>query len=129
MGGGKGGGGGSYTPPNYSVPDMSGMYNTALNSFQNNMQMTLAQTQQNMQNQMNTWQNSQEEYTSNLPDVIGSQAADVDWAKKSQELKDKMKADYEIDKSTKVGRSGTVLTSPLLDTSTPITTGSLLTGG
>jgi len=118
----------TYTAPSYSVPDMSGYYNTALTSFQNNMTSALSQAQMQMQNQMNTWQNNQEEYSSSLPEVIGSEAAGVDWEKKSEELKAKMKADYELDKANRVGKLSTVLTSPLLDTSTPVTTGSLLTG-
>lgn len=126
---GKKSGGASYTPPNYSVPDMSGFYNTALSSFQNNMAMALSQTQSNLQQQLANWQSNQEEYTSSLPEVIGSQAAEVDWAAKSEELKNKMKADYEVDKASRVGRLNTVLTSPLLDVSSPTTTGSLLTGG
>jgi len=52
-----------------------------------------------------------------------------DWAKRREELANKIKADYTLDKKRRKGRQDTIATSPLLDEQDPNTThvGSLLT--
>ncbi len=77
-----------------------------------------AQMMQIMQMMMGMMQSA----SSGMPSVPDIGAAppvstplDVDWASKHNELLEKSRADYQQERASKVGRSDTILTSPLLD--------------
>jgi hypothetical protein len=122
---GKGGGA---SPPQYDIPDNSAMMNSALQSTQANMQNMMLSSQQLLQQQLGSIVD-EENYESNLPDIIGSQAAETDWQKKMDEIKAKSAADYSEKQRLKKGRASTILTSPLLDNSDPTTSKSIISGG
>lgn len=54
--------------------------------------------------------------------------ADVDWKKKQTQLAGKARADFKTDQRRKKGRTSTIATSPLLDSTDTETTKSLVTG-
>lgn len=61
-----------------------------------------------------------------VPSII--REPEVDWSDKVLELASKAKADYGIEVADKKGRTGTILSSPLLDSETVETSSSLLGG-
>ena len=122
-------GGSMVAPPNYIAPvDNSMEFQNSLQQYEMQSQQMLQQSQFQFENQLRELQSNNEEYTSKLPTLLGTDAANVDWEKQSQELKDKMEAQYAADEARKKGRSSTILTSPLLDSEDPSTSRSILTG-
>lgn len=119
----------SYSQPSYTPPDMSGLFDSSLQSYKSNMDNTLAMSQMNFQQQLDNWTQSQELSLESTPNVSGADAANTDWKKKQEELKKKMEADYTNEKASMVGRLDNTLSSPLLDSILPETTSSSLLAG
>jgi hypothetical protein len=55
-------------------------------------------------------------------------APEINWAERTQVLKQKARADYMTENAGKVGRMETIITSPLLDETDPVTTKNILGG-
>ena len=116
---------GSSSPPPQMPPmqDNSGI-EAMMAQFENMMMGamgSIAQSQQAATEMMMQIQAPQ------LPQApVPSRVNDIDWTEKQDQLKSKMKADYNIDQARRKGRTGTVLSSPLLDEEDATTTGSVL---
>lgn len=122
-------GGAMQAPPSYMPNiDNSAQFESTLNSYRMQSEQALQQNQLMFQNELANLQSSNEEFQSNLPSIIGSDAADIDWAAKSDELKKKMAADFVTQQALKKSRMSTIITSPLLDEEEPMTSASILSG-
>lgn len=68
----------------------------------------------------------EQQLLSSIPEV--TEAPEVDWSEAQAELAAKAKATYGLDQAQKVGRSATIVSSPLLDDEEAVTTQSVLAG-
>ena len=100
--------------------------NEAMMAQVSQIMMAMMASQQAQSNQMmRVMQQAQaQQDVPMLPEIITE--PEVDWTEKTQELRNKMKAEYTLDKARRIGREDTVLTSPFLDDEEADVTGSLL---
>lgn len=123
-------GGGGYSPPAFTPPaDNSAIFQSTLDNYQRNMENMIQQSQLGFEQQLSALsQNTPDvpSYESSLPTIIGSEAANMDWAAKNEELKKKMQADFALEQAKRQSAMSTIITSPLLDEEDPTTTGSIL---
>ena len=113
------GGKSSSAPPSVSASD------TSSSDSYLPMMLALLTQQQNQANNIPTSPDIPE-----MPTIATATNGPVDWTKKQEELKEKVKANFIADQKTKKGISSTVHTSPLVDdedNSRPV--GSTILGG
>ena len=60
---------------------------------------------------------SQQNQMPPIPEVLTQ--PEVDWSEKASQLRNRMSANYALDRARKIGQQDTVLTSPLLDDEDP----------
>ena len=113
--GGKGGGGAAPPP----VPDTSDQEAQMQQMMQMMMMMAM------MSGQAGNAASPAPPQIDAAPEIRRSPV--IDWKEKQASLKARARADFEVDKDGRKGRTDTSHTSPLLDDEDPITTASLLT--
>ena len=118
--GGKGGGDAA-PPPMMPMQDNSADMMAVMLEVMGGMGEFMASSMESTSNMMANLQMPEMPATP-LPARVG----DIDWTEKQKNLAAKMKADYGVDQGRKKTRTGTVLTSPLLDEEDATTTGSVL---
>jgi hypothetical protein len=107
--------GSTSSPPAVSAPDNSAAINTLVGGLSSSMASMMQILSANQ--------------AINIPEIpVVEKSTPIDWTEKTKELSSKMKADYALENAQRVGRQDTILSSPLLDNSTPETTKSLLAG-
>ena len=118
MGGGKSSGGStvSATPSAASMQANSNMLEAYMSNMSNSNALMLQQMKalqdQSLQNQV----------------PVTEATTPVDWTEVQNKIASKSKADYALEQARKVGRSDTILTSPLLDDQEAETTSNSLIG-
>jgi hypothetical protein len=116
--GGKGGG----SQPVYTTP-------TSVNTTSVNSNLDSALSGMTSANALLTQQlmaQQQQTIASKMPDV--TEAPKVDWASESEKLAAKVKTSSALEQAKKVGRTQTIISSPLLDDESAQTTFSSLIG-